>query len=288
MFTNKVDVMMFGLKWFFIVYILTIFFGVAYVFAENEIDINAVGDNAEFNLTQTGDGNQIDINVCHFSGQTPSDYCSTVGDQSERSDITITQPGNNNEAEVFVWFKNSDDNDVTITQTTSGGFVRVWTNEDDKDITVTQNSDSNVNLYMYGVNITATVSQSGANGHYAQLYTKNNGTNNTMTLTQSSSSASDGRITMNKNVDNAVVTATQSGSGAHDLDVLIKKKEDASNLTITQTGSGSHTANITVENGSGGAQTYTLLQQGSTNQSVTVSFTCNTAGGCSASLTQGS
>ena len=46
--------------------------------------------------------------------------------------------------------------------------------------------------------------------------------------------------------------------------------------------------NITVENGSGGAQTYTLLQQGSTNQSVTVSFTCNTAGGCSASLTQGS
>ena len=56
----------------------------------------------------------------------------------------------------------------------------------------------------------------------------------------------------------------------------------------TQTGSGSHTADITVENGSGGAQTYTLLQQGSTNQSVTVSFTCNTAGGCSASLTQGS
>ena len=77
----------------------------------------------------------------------------------------------------------------------------------------------------------------------------------------------------------------QEGSGSHYAHIYFYQNADDSESSMTQTGTGSHNAQVTLK---GSEHTiFTLLQQGATNQSYSLTQTCHTVGGCNVSITQG-
>ena len=86
-------------------------------------------------------------------------------------------------------------------------------------------------------------------------------------------------------VDGVDHEISQSGSGSHYAHIYYYQNADDSQSTMTQQGTGSHNAQVRLQ---GSEHTiFTLLQQGGTNQSYSLTQTCHTVGGCSVSITQG-
>ena len=85
------------------------------------------------------------------------------------------------------------------------------------------------------------------------------------------------------NGDDNDTFVTQKGNGNKDLRMDIRT--DGGEQEIMQKGDGAHTAVINLF---GSEHTdVSLTQQGNTNQSYSMTQTCQTAGGCSISVTQG-
>ena len=76
----------------------------------------------------------------------------------------------------------------------------------------------------------------------------------------------------------------QFGSGLHVLDLTLTG--NGNSATVVQKGSGTHNATINLIN-VGGSSSLGLLQQGTANQSYSITQSCATLGGCSVSVTQG-
>lgn len=76
----------------------------------------------------------------------------------------------------------------------------------------------------------------------------------------------------------------QEGDGSHYSHIWYYGTADGSNTSITQKGNANHNATITLQ----GSQptTLNLLQDGSINQTYTLTQTCVTVGGCSVNVTQ--
>ena len=86
-------------------------------------------------------------------------------------------------------------------------------------------------------------------------------------------------------VDGVDHELSQSGTGSHYAHIYFYQNADDSESTMTQQGTGSHNAQVRLQ---GSEHTiFTLLQQGGTNQSYSLTQTCHTVGGCSVSITQG-
>ena len=86
-------------------------------------------------------------------------------------------------------------------------------------------------------------------------------------------------------VDGVEHELSQSGTGSHYAHIYFYQNADDSESTMTQQGTGSHNAQVVLQ---GSEHTiFTLLQQGGTNQSYSLTQTCHTVGGCSVSISQG-
>ena len=86
-------------------------------------------------------------------------------------------------------------------------------------------------------------------------------------------------------VDGVTHEIHQEGSGSHYAHVYFYGTSDDSITSMMQKGTGSHNAQITIQ----GTEhtTLDLLQQGSINQTYSLTQNCYTVGGCSVSVTQG-
>ena len=86
-------------------------------------------------------------------------------------------------------------------------------------------------------------------------------------------------------VDGVDHEISQSGSGSHYAHIYFYQGADDSESTMTQQGTGSHNAQVRLQ---GTEHTvFTLLQQGSVNQSYSLTQTCYTVGGCTVNISQG-
>ena len=86
-------------------------------------------------------------------------------------------------------------------------------------------------------------------------------------------------------VDGVEHEISQSGSGSHYAHIYFYQGADDSESTMTQQGSGSHNAQVRLQ---GTEHTiFTLLQQGGTNQSYSLTQSCYTVGGCTVNISQG-
>lgn len=79
--------------------------------------------------------------------------------------------------------------------------------------------------------------------------------------------------------------AWQEGTGSHYSHVYYYGSSSYSDTSLMQKGSGSHSASITLQGTEN--TTLNLLQQGSTNQSYSLTQNCQTVGGCTISVSQG-
>ena len=85
--------------------------------------------------------------------------------------------------------------------------------------------------------------------------------------------------------DDTNVELWQEGTGSHYAHSYFYGSADGSDVDLTQKDGANHNAQIRLQ----GTQptTLNLLQQGSTNQSYTLTQTCYTAGGCTVNVSQG-
>ena len=85
--------------------------------------------------------------------------------------------------------------------------------------------------------------------------------------------------------DDTNVELWQEGTGSHYAHSYFYGSADGSDVDLTQKDGANHNAQIRLQ----GTQptTLTLLQQGSTNQSYTITNTCYTVGGCTVNVSQG-
>jgi len=86
-------------------------------------------------------------------------------------------------------------------------------------------------------------------------------------------------------VDDVVHESWQEGSGTHYSHAYFYQTSDGSITDMTQKGSGNHNAQVRIQGNQ--PTTLNLLQQGSTNQSYSVTQSCYTTGGCTVNVTQG-
>ena len=96
-----------------------------------------------------------------------------------------------------------------------------------------------------------------------------------------------GSYTFNLDIhaDDTNVELWQEGTGSHYAHSYFYGTADGSDVDLTQKDGANHNAQIRLQ----GTQptTLTLLQQGSTNQSYTITNTCYTVGGCTVNVSQG-
>ena len=211
----------------------------------------------------------------------------------EGSDNTLDfkQEGNNNTISwVSYWGSgrawggdiDGNDNNIKIEQYNTTGTdanrvgMHVWSSDNDVDIgqgcTFSDASDTTcsgtsseygghtANLDLHSDNNTIKISQQTGSSnadHYVQLYTYGGNNNNTF--------------------------VNQKGNGNKTLNMIIRT--DGGTQDILQKDSGAHTATIDL---TGSYHTdLNLIQQGSTNQSYSLTQNCLTSGGCTVGVTQG-
>ena len=107
------------------------------------------------------------------------------------------------------------------------------------------------------------------------------GDNNTVDVYQHGSHT----FNLDIHADDTNVELWQEGTGSHYAHSYFYGSADGSDVDLTQKDGANHNAQIRLQ----GTQptTLNLLQQGSTNQSYTLTQTCYTVGGCTVNVSQG-
>ena len=127
-----------------------------------------------------------------------------------------------------------------------------------------------------GTNNTENITQTGGATYGRHIW----GNSNTVSVTQN------GTHTHNIDIhtDDVDHTLSQTGTGSHYSHVYYYGSQDGSTVNLTQKDGANHNAQIRLQ----GTQptTLNLLQQGTTNQSYTLTQNCYTSGGCTISVTQ--
>ena len=180
-------------------------------------------------------------------------------------DIDITQIGYDNEINFSLAHGG---NTFDLTQTGNGnyiGWVSYW------------GSGKAWGGDVDGTNNTETVSQTGGATYGRHIW----GDENTVDIYQSG----DHTHNLDIHADDVVHESWQEGSGTHYSHAYFYQTSDGSITDMTQKGSGNHNAQIRIQGNQ--PTTLNLLQQGSTNQSYSVTQSCYTSGGCTVNVTQG-
>ena len=248
----------------------------SFAYAGNSVFIEqiAISDDTTITVNQDGQDNSVNFTMAH-----------------DDNIIDIHQEGNNNTVSyVSYWGSgrawggdlDSTSNNLNFKQynTTGSDLNRIGfhitSNDNDVDIcqgaTFSSSSSSScsgtsseygghtVNLDLHSGDNTIKIGQQTGSGnadHYVQLYTYGGENNNTF--------------------------IKQNGNGNKTLNMTIRT--DGGTQSVIQKDSGAHTATVDLTG------TYhtdlTLKQQGSSNQSYSLTQNCQTSGGCTVGITQG-
>lgn len=204
---------------------------------------------------------------------------------------------------IIPMFSYADDNHVHVEQLTGG---------DNLDLTAIQiGFDNTINFSFDHANNTFNFQQTGNDNYIGWVSYwgsgKNwggdvDGTGNVENVDQSGGATygrhiwdndntidvyQDGTHTFNMDVHVADVEVDlwQEGSGSHYAHVYFYGTSDGSTANVMQKGNANKNAQIVLQGSE--ETTLNLLQQGSINQSYTLTQNCVTVGGCSVSVTQG-
>ena len=179
--------------------------------------------------------------------------------------------------------------DVDITQIGYDNFIDFYFAHSGNTFNMTQTgTDNSISWVSYwgsgkswggdvdGTNNTENITQTGGATYGRHIW----GNSNTVSVTQN------GTHTHNIDIhtDDVDHTLSQTGTGSHYSHVYYYGSQDGSTVNLTQKDGANHNAQIRLQ----GTQptTLNLLQQGTTNQSYTLTQNCHTSGGCTISVTQ--
>ena len=229
----------------------------------------------------TGTHLGILVLALYFGVQTCNANEITISQIGDDFDLTIVQKGGNNVVKEAFWNTQfyGDDQTVVMDQQhsdgTSNNVIEIGAVDgDNNNLEIRQGSD---NLGGNGVRSDATE----YSGHYAHAGVI--GDNNNLRIGQRNPDNSPhSAYAVIYYVDNVDVEITQGSSGSKDAEVWVYA--DDSNVSVLQHGSGAHTAYIDVS-GSYGSN-ISLEQNSSTAQSYSLTQGCFTVGGCNVSVTQ--
>jgi hypothetical protein len=205
----------------------------------------------------------------------------TITQIGDDFDLTIVQKGGNNVVKEAFWNTQfyGDDQTVVMDQQhsdgTSNNVIEIGAVDgDNNNVEIRQGSD---NLGGNGVRSDATE----YSGHFVHAGVI--GDNNNLRIGQRNPDNSPhSAFVVILDADGVAVEVTQGDSGSKDAEVWVYS--DDSNVSVLQHGSGAHTAYIDV---SGLYESNVSLEQNSsTAQSYSLTQSCYTAGGCSVSVTQ--
>jgi len=266
---------------------------------DNEISIEQQGDNLTLTLLQAGYNNTTTVKNPSSSGTFTLD----IQQIGFSNDVDFSVGGSNNSVDIY---QQGAQNTTKYTDTWGSGYN--WGGDlygNNNDITVKQYTDTNKSIsdnffgfHIQGNNNTVKVGQGWlitdqgvyntdpANGwgdHYLRLDI--HGDYNDIIHTQRTDAASDGQTSyLNVYADNNDVYIQQR-QGQHSMNMTINN--DYNEVWFTQAGQPAHTATVTL---GGNYPTTLTVQQGvhASTSSFTYSLTqdCQTAGGCSISVTQ--
>src|SRR6056300_304361 len=218
------------------------------------IYINQVGDNLDLDVVQ--DGNDNLIAGTNTTSQTTSDAVIS-GDYNT---VNLSQKSDNN---VLLFDVNGDHNDLIVSQ---GDNIND-TGDHRAIIDVTGNYNS-TSLTQYNIGF--------GSGQFADINISGN--DNTITSTQREN---DKLLFVDVNGNDNSITTDQKDTGEHFLDITVGSNQT---VDITQQGTGDHAATIDMGGYSSGLD---LTQSGSTDQTYSLSQTCDNASGCgTTTLTQ--
>jgi len=204
--------------------------------------------------------------------------------ESDALDLSIEQVGAKNTIQCYqddwCFIKDSVTIDLKqINTSTSTNTIEIWHIEDGGN-TIRWGQGVSLN------NKTSTTwlydSDEGG-GHYAMIDV--HGSNNTFVGYQQNGGDTIGHI-FNSLIfsDNNDIWVRQKNNGQKELNLYTTS--DGNDIDIIQrTNGGEHTANINLHGSY--PTTLSLIQQGQTDQSYSLTQTCQTVGGCSISVTQG-
>jgi hypothetical protein len=230
---------------------------------DTTITVNQDGNNNAVNLTMAHDDNTLDID--QKGNNNTVSWISYWGSgrnwggdlDGTNNNIKIEQNNTNGSDSNRVGFHiQSNDNNVHVCQ--GATFASSTSTSCSGTSSEYGGHTTNLDLHSGGNNIKIGQQTGSSNAdHYVQLYTYG-GENNNMFV-------------------------KQNGNGNKTLNMTVRT--DGGSQSIVQKDSGTHTATVDLTG------TYhtnlDLVQQGSTNQSYSLTQNCQTSGGCGVSLTQG-
>ena len=209
------------------------------------------------------------LTIPMFSIAGPTDdnhiHVEQVGGSGDDLSLTISQIGYGNEVQFSFAHAN---NVFNLTQNGTGnyiGWVSYWgsgkswggdVDGSDNIETVLQYDGATYGRHIWGDDNTVDVYQHGSHTFNLDIH-----------------------------ADDTNVELWQEGSGSHYAHSYFYGSADGSDVDLTQKDGANHNAQIRLQ----GTQptTLNLLQQGSTNQSYSITNTCYTVGGCTVNVTQG-
>ena len=209
------------------------------------------------------------LTIPMFSIAGPTDdnhiHVEQVGGSGDDLSLTISQIGYGNEVQFSFAHAN---NVFNLTQNGTGnyiGWVSYWgsgkswggdVDGSDNIETVLQYDGATYGRHIWGDDNTVDVYQHGSHTFNLDIH-----------------------------ADETNVELWQEGTGSHYAHSYFYGSADGSDVDLTQKDGANHNAQIRLQ----GTQptTLNLLQQGSTNQSYSITNTCYTVGGCTVNVTQG-
>ena len=244
-------------------------------YAGNSIFIEQVGTSDDLTLTinQDGNDNSVNLSIAHddntldFHQEGNNNTISWVSYWGSGKSWGGDLDGSNNTLRFKQYnTTGSDSNKIGFHIPSSGNTVDVCQGATFSSMSSSSCTGSSseygghtVNLDLHSGGNTVKIGQQTGTGnadHYAQIYTYGG--------------------------DNNEIFVKQNGNGNKTLHMTIRT--DGGEQSVIQKDSGAHTATVDLR-GSYGTD-LTLRQEGSTNQSYSLTNNCQTSGGCSVSVTQ--
>ena len=256
---------------------ILLFFSLSSVsYAANSIYIEQVGtaDDLTLTINQNGNDNSVNLTIAHddntldFHQEGNNNAISWVSYWGSGKNWGGDLDGSNNTLRFKQYnTTGSDSNKIGFHIPSNGNTVDVCQGATFSSMSSSSCSGTNseygghtVNLDLHSGGNTIKIGQQTGSGnadHYVQLYTYGGDNNN--------------------------VFVKQNGNGNKTLNMTIRT--DGGTQSVIQKDSGAHTATVDLR---GSYHTdLTLKQQGSSNQSYSLTQNCQTSGGCTVGITQG-
>ena len=267
---------------------------------ENDVMITQTGNNVAIDIAQGGYDNSVDVKLGLVTSDTYNTF--SVVQAGNDNSVYFSVGGNNNTIYLQQEGKN---NDIGWTDAWGSGYS--WGGDLDgnnNDIEIRQKcsfSTCNANdaqfhisgnnndvLFGQGYYLSSTDDttfdydnyEPGGNFLRLDIHGSNNDFSGSQKMDSSSTNHS---MTVNLYSNSNDVFAQQWANGNKTL--TLTTNNDSNIVDIEQNSTGAHSATISLDGTN--PTTLDLLQQGTTNQSYTLTQSCVTVGGCSISITQG-